>query len=94
MHAHFELLAAFFVYVWAFDNGEGTAVGWQRNWAGDSRAGTQGGVNDLLCGLVDYFVVVGLQADADTLLLVFLWFYHLVDSFLYDAVTSARTAFG
>jgi hypothetical protein len=60
VNAHFELLAALFVHVRAFDNRERAAVGRQWNRAGNGRASTQGSINDLLCCLVNYFVVVGL----------------------------------
>lgn len=55
---HFEGFATGFVDVGAFNYGESTAFGRERDWAGDGGAGTDGGVDDLFGGLVDDAMVV------------------------------------
>jgi len=73
MDAHFELLAAFFIDVRAFDDCERAFAGRQRDRAGNLSAGSQGGIDNLLSRLVDDLVVIGLKADADALL--YFWFF-------------------
>lgn len=65
--AHLELLAALFVDVGAFDDREGLLAGWQWDWASKRRAGAKRRVDDLLCCLVNDFVVVGLQTNTNPL---------------------------
>lgn len=76
MDAHLELLAAFLVDMRAFDDRKGALAGRQRDWAGQCSAGAQSGVDDLLGSLVDYFVVICLQANADPLALFLLGLSH------------------
>lgn len=56
---HFKGFAAGFVDVGGFDDREGGTFGGERDGAGDGRAGADGGVDDLLGGLVDHAVVIG-----------------------------------
>ena len=60
VNAHFKLFAAFFVHVRAFYDRKGALAGRQWNGASQGCTGTQRGVYDLLGGLVNDFVVVGL----------------------------------
>lgn len=53
--------------VWSFKNGKAFLVGWQGDWPSHTSAGTQRGVEDLLCRLIDHLAVVGFEADSDTL---------------------------
>ena len=68
MGAHLELLAGIFVDVGRAKNGHGVLLSRQRDRAGDRGTRTGGGVDDLLGGLVNYFGIVGLEADTNTLL--------------------------
>ncbi len=65
MDFHFEGFAAGFVDVGAFDYGEGGTFGGEGYGAGDGGAGADGGVYDLLGGLVDDAVIVCFEADTD-----------------------------
>lgn len=60
VYTHLELLAALLVYMRALNHCKSAAVGWQRDWTSNGSARAQRSINDLLCGLVNYFVVVGL----------------------------------
>jgi hypothetical protein len=80
VYAHLELLAALLVHVRALDHSKGAAVGWQWDWTSDGSAGAQSSIYDLLGRLVNYFVVVCLQANTNALFLIFLWFCNHVGS--------------
>jgi hypothetical protein len=73
VHTHFELFAALLVYMRALYDRKGAFAGWQRDWSREAGARTQGSVHYLLCCLVNYFVVVCLQADTYALLADFGW---------------------
>ena len=73
VNAHFELFTAFFIHVWAFYYRKGTATSWQWDGSCQARAGAQSGVHNLLGSLVDDFVIVGLEANTNTLLGVWLY---------------------
>src|SRR5487761_1462614 len=92
MGAHFELFATLLINVRALYNREGTFAGGQRNGTGQAGASAQGRINYLLRCLVDYLVVVSLQANTDPLL-NFGWFgvCHRWCSFL-NLVQSAVTS--
>lgn len=60
MDAHLELLATLLVNVRTLDDGKGRLAGRQRDRAGQSRAGTKCRIDDLLGGLIDDLVVIGL----------------------------------
>ena len=65
MNFHFESFATSLIDMWGFDDGESASLGWKRHWAGDTSTGTDSGVYDLLCALVDDTVVISLEANAD-----------------------------
>lgn len=58
--AHFELFAALFVDMRAFDDGKGALAGRQWNGACQGSAGTQSCVDNLLGGLINNLVVISL----------------------------------
>jgi hypothetical protein len=70
MNAHFKLFAAFLIDMGALDNSKGIALSRQWNRAGKRSTGTERRVDDLLCSLVNYFVIVCLKTDTDALLRV------------------------
>lgn len=67
VYTHFKLLTTFFVDVRAFDHGVGGALGWKWNRASNYGTSSEGGVDDLLGSLVDYFMIVSLQANTNPL---------------------------
>ena len=79
MDFHLESLAAGFVDVWGFHDGESAALGRERNWAADAGAGANRSVDDLLRALVDDAVVIGLElnTDGETRTLSFFRFWHV-----------------
>ena len=82
---HFELLSSLLVYMRGLNDRESAAVSRQWNWTSNGSSGAERRVYNLFCGLVDNFVIVGLEANTNTLFLIFLGFgcYHFaVLSFL------------
>ena len=63
--AALELLTAVLIFVDGAQNGDDLFLGGQRDGAGDSRAGALGGLDDLLCALVDDLMVLRLETNAD-----------------------------
>jgi len=62
---HFESFTTGLVNVWRFHNGESAALGRKWHWAGNASAGTNSGVNDLFCALINNAVIISLEADAN-----------------------------
>ncbi|MDB5186279.1 MAG: hypothetical protein JWL85_802 [Candidatus Saccharibacteria bacterium] len=60
VYAHFELFATLLVHVRALDNCVKSLLCWKRDWSGNGGAGAKCRVYNLLCRLVNYFVVVSL----------------------------------
>ena len=60
-----ELLAAVLVLVDGPEDGDNLLLGGQGDGTGDGSAGALGGLDDLVSGLVDDLMIVGLQANAD-----------------------------
>ena len=65
MGAALELLAGILVDVGGAQDGDDLPLGGQGDGTGDGGAAALGGVHDLLGGLVDELMVIGLQPDAD-----------------------------
>ena len=65
MYFHFERFATSLVDMWAFYDGESAALG--RQWHRTGHAGTSadGGVDNLLGGLIDYAMIVTFKADTN-----------------------------
>ena len=72
MRTDLELITARLVDVRRTENIETLEAGGKGNRAANDGASTFGGINDFLSGLVDKFVIVGLQANTDALGLNFL----------------------
>ena len=64
MGAALKLLTAVLVLVDGAQDGDDLLVGGQGDGTGNLSAGTLGGLNDLLGGLIDDGVIVSLQSDA------------------------------
>ena len=65
MNLHLESFTTSLVDVWALYDSEGRTLGWKWNWTTYLSTGTDSGVNDLLCTLVDEAMIVCLEADTD-----------------------------
>ena len=74
MSAALELLTAILVLMSSTQDGDDLLLGGQRDGAGHGSAGALGGLDDLLCALVDDLMVIGLQTNANH------FFCHLVCS--------------
>ena len=57
-------------------DGDDLLLGGQRDGAGDGRAGALGGLDDLLCALVDDLMVIGLEANANHFFCHFRFLLH------------------
>ena len=77
VRAALELLTAVLILVGGTQDGDDLLLGGQRDGAGHGSAGALGGLNNLLCALVDDLVVIGLQANANH------FFCHLVCSSIF-----------
>ena len=64
MGAALKLLTAILILVGSAQDGDDLFLGGQRDGAGDGSAGALGGLDDLLCALVDDLMVIGLQTNA------------------------------
>jgi len=64
MGAELEVLHRFFIDRGAPDDAKAPNVRWERNWTGNSRAGSLRGVSDFLGRLVDNAVIIGPQPDS------------------------------
>ena len=65
MSAALELLTGILVLVSGTQDGDDLTLGGQRDGAGDGSTGALGGLDDLLCTLVDELMVISLQPDAN-----------------------------
>ena len=63
--AHLKLLAAVLILVNGTKDGDDLLLGGQGNGTGDGSAGALGSLYNLLSGLIDDLVVIGLQSNAD-----------------------------
>ena len=69
MGAALELLAGVLILVYGAQDGDDFLLGGQGHGTGHGGAGALGGLRDLLGGLVDELMIVGLETDADHFLL-------------------------
>ena len=73
-----KLLTAVLVLMHSAQDGDDFLLGGQRDGAGDGSAGALGGLDDLLCALVDDLVVIGLETNADHFFCHFRFLLHFV----------------
>jgi hypothetical protein len=69
-------------------DGDDFLLGGQRDGAGDGSAGALGGLDDLLCALVDDLVVIGLETNADH------FFCHFGFSFILYGILALSKPYG
>ena len=75
MDPHFELFTALFVDMGTLNHRKGTFSSWQRYWAGNFSASSQGCIDNLFSRLVNDLVVVGLKTNTNPLF--DFWFFSL-----------------
>ncbi len=64
---HLESLMAILEDMRATNDSRGVSVGWQGYWASHFRASPDSSIDDLLGRLVNHFIVISFEADADAL---------------------------
>ena len=80
MSAALELLTAVLILMNSTKDGDDLGLGRQRDGAGDLCIGALSCFDDSLCCLVDQLMVLGLEADADHVLVA----CHVVSPFSYE----------
>ena len=76
MDFHFESLAASFIDMGGFYDGESAAFSREGNWAGNGGASADGSIDDLLGGLIDNAMIVSFETNADLETFVLFCFCH------------------